>query len=233
MVAKTKVGVETYWSNPFCSGFLGIWLFIRALDDKGLPVVISWGYPLLVLGALIAMFVWRNHRYTLFIAPLAWAVGLLIWMSSELRRDYPMSTGNWIWFGFLVVFSISFICCLSIVATRYAVIKGESWGRERDQIGCWLQTLMNSGSSNVAEFTVENFWTGHCTYRLMNFEDEYWVIGRFKKRTYDLAGCSIFASNEVSLDPLPSGKWTIHFGKRVFSNVILEQIGHPAWASAR
>ncbi|ABF41658.1 hypothetical protein Acid345_2657 [Candidatus Koribacter versatilis Ellin345] len=155
--------------------------------------------------ALVAL--WTEWRYKLYVVAalcLVFGASGILWQYQEAHKR-PM---DWFYGSGLSLMFLYWGCAIVVTAHRYAVVNGDSWREEREQVDALIQRVARRSEPDVLEFSTGNFWRGYWTYRLYNLGTG-WLVARFKKGSTKLVECRVRGLSEIVFHPEASGNWNV------------------------
>jgi hypothetical protein len=132
---------------------------------------------LAVLAALTTVLLWFRWRYSVH----AWTVVFFaVGIGSVLFDRHSHTVLGW---SAKLVYVLAFAVWgyeLCRKAMPFAVVNAKGWEQESSKAQQWLNTVRRGeNAEQVLEFSTGSFWTGYCTYALLN-TGYCWVIAKFK-----------------------------------------------------
>lgn len=159
---------------------------------------------------------WCYAAYGLSILNFLGAIGILIDSKDMYSHTFLGSFTNQF---FLVLFLANGYGWWK-AATPFVIAHTDSYDSERKQVGQWLSELKyGRHNGEVLEFSVNGFWSGSWTYRLLDLGN-CWAVAKFKyPNLRGLAEFSIQGPGTVTAKEQENGKLRIEIGSRPIPNV--------------
>ncbi len=175
-----------------------------------------WTFALIAVATVIML---RRHwcyaTYGLSMLNFLAAIGILN-SNDDYSRTFLGSTTN----QFLLVWFAANGYGWWKAAAPFVAAYADDFDKERGQVGQWLADLKyGDRSGQVLEFSVQSFWNGYWTYRVLNL-GRGWVVAKFKFRNLrGLAEYRVREPDGVTVMEQSNGKLRIEIAGRSIGDI--------------
>ena len=195
---------------------IGFWLALGS-NASSEETIAAWVFFCVAVSTLLMLLRhWCYAAYGLSILNFLAAVGVLRNPDSIYSRTSLGSFSD----QFFLVWFLGNGYAWWKAAAPFVIAHSDSYDNERKQVGQWLSELKyGRHNSEVLEFSVQSFWSGYWTYRLLNLGN-CWAVAKFKYHNLrGLAEFRIQAAGGVTAKEQANGKLRIAIGSRPIPDV--------------